>query len=246
MLSTEVSSELIAGIDEAGRGAVAGPVVAAACIVSCALKRLSRKRGRWSPEFESETDDVIIADSKILDPEQREISFAWIVEHLPFGVGMVDAETIDRIGIKPANHQAMRQAVAMLMGKAAVELLLIDGNDRFVFDIPHHDIIRGDATEPCIAAASIIAKVTRDRWMTEASDRFPQYQFPLHKGYGTPVHRSCLEQHGPCLLHRKTFVRTFMQPKGATQPALLVHDSTSPPTETFQAAATEACTVGRG
>lgn len=151
----------------------------------------------------------IIADSKKLTEEQREIAFAWITTHCPFGVSMVNAEEIDAIGILEATQKAMQMAVAEVAKVITPTYLLIDGRDQFWFDYPHSSIIRGDESEPCIAAASIIAKVTRDRIMVEYAKEFPKYNFDQHKGYGTEEHLAAIQTHGPCPLHRLTFLRNI-------------------------------------
>jgi ribonuclease HII len=177
----------IAGIDEAGRGPLAGPVVAAACILPCdyLLARLN--------------------DSKQLTAEQREDLFIQIVSdsRIIYGIGIVSVERIEQINILRATFEAMQQSVASLSQKP--DYLLIDGNQLPAFDCPREGIVRGDAVSISIAAASIIAKVTRDRIMIEEAAKWPQYAFEQHKGYGTPQHLEALQRFGPCPLHRKTF-----------------------------------------
>lgn len=180
---------IIAGIDEAGRGAIAGPVVAGACILPIHLP---------IPPF--------IVDSKILSPMKREEAFAWITTHCRWGRGIVEAEVIDREGILPANEKAMQEAVRHLSETLQPTYLLIDGRDKFWFDIPHSSLIHGDALEPCISAASIIAKVTRDRLMIDHHHTFPAYGFDRHKGYGAESHFEAIRRSGPCVLHRRTFL----------------------------------------
>lgn len=183
-----VTATHIVGIDEAGRGALAGPVIAAACIL------MPRKKY-----------PVRIDDSKKLSVTERDASYDWITHECVYGIGSVEASEIDRIGILAATEIAMQQAVSQV---AAVErnlYLLVDGRDAFWFDHPHSSIIRGDASEKCIGAASIIAKVTRDRRMILLHEEFPQYGFAIHKGYGTPEHYAAISQHGLLPLHRKTF-----------------------------------------
>ena len=198
-----------AGIDEAGRGALAGPVVAGACIV---LPELFRRRSRrhWSPHKRVPAADCLIADSKILPPEQREFSYAWITGHCAWGVGIVPADVIDDIGILRANERAMRLALEMLCATRRPESLLIDGNDRYSFSVPHRSIVRGDATEPAIAAASIIAKVTRDRLMRAHALTHGGYGFEGHKGYGSPEHIARIRELGPSPLHRASFLRNVL------------------------------------
>ncbi len=178
----------IAGIDEAGRGALAGPVVAAACIL------VPRKKY-----------PVWIGDSKKLTPAERDESCSWIMQECVYGIGSVDASEIDRIGILAATEIAMQQAVAQVAAITSNLYLLVDGRDAFWFDHPHSSIIRGDTSEKCIGAASIIAKVTRDRHMIKLHEEFPQYGFAVHKGYGTPEHYAAIGEHGLLPLHRKTF-----------------------------------------
>ncbi len=192
MKTLSVRSEtLIVGIDEAGRGALAGPVVAVACILP--------ERRRYP---------VAIGDSKQLTPSQREESYEWLTKECVFGTGFADASEIDRIGILSATEIAMQRAVAIVAEHESRLYLLIDGRDAFWFDHPHSSIIRGDSSERCIGAASIIAKVTRDRHMVLLHEQFPEYGFAVHKGYGTTEHYNAISKHG--LLgkyHRTTFCR---------------------------------------
>ncbi len=185
---------VIAGVDEAGRGALAGPVVAGACVLPDRTPL---------PRF--------IRDSKKLTPDMREEAFAWITAHCMFGAGIVEAAFIDLYGILPATEKAMQEAVETLARTCRPTYLLVDGRDKFWFDYPHTAIIDGDDLEPCISAASIVAKVTRDRLMTELDRASPQYGFKIHKGYGTPEHFSALHTHGISVLHRKTFLRALPQ-----------------------------------
>jgi ribonuclease HII len=203
------ANAVIAGVDEAGRGALAGPVVAGACVVLPELFR-RRKRFHWSPYKRKPEADCLIADSKMLEPAQRELSYSWIAEHCVWGVGVVLAEEIDAVGILRANERAMRLAVTMLQERLQPTLLLVDGNDRYSFAVPHRSIIRGDQSEPCIAAASILAKVTRDRIMRSHRTLYPEYGFEGHKGYGSAEHIDAIRRHGPCPLHRKTFLTSIL------------------------------------
>ncbi len=180
---------VIAGIDEAGRGALAGPVVAAACIL---------------PDLP--VIPTFIRDSKQLPPESREKAFHWITEHCLFGIGSSDAACIDASGILAATESAMQQAIAELAVRRQPTYLLVDGRDHFWFDYPHSSLIRGDQREHCIAAASIIAKVTRDRLMVQFDGEFPGYGFALHKGYGTAEHFTAITKLGCSRIHRRTFV----------------------------------------
>ena len=177
----------IAGIDEAGRGPLAGPVVAAACI----LPR-----------------DYLLAhlnDSKQLSAEQREELFAQMIadSRVVYGIGISSVKRIEQINILRATFEAMQQSVASLSQEP--DYLLIDGNQIPAFDFPKEGIVRGDAVSISIAAASIIAKVTRDRIMIAEAARWPQYGFEQHKGYGTPQHIEAIQRLGPCPLHRRTF-----------------------------------------
>ncbi len=194
------------GIDEAGRGPLAGPVVAGACHISQELFRRRRAFGAWSPWKRKPANDVIIGDSKALASKEREIAYAWITEHCAFGYGMRSQEDIDCFGILAATERAMQAALRMLSKKITPTYLLVDGRDHFWFDYPHRSIVRGDGLEPCIAAASIIAKVTRDRMMMKHAKDFPQYGFERHKGYGSPEHLEAIKKFGPCKLHRYSFL----------------------------------------
>lgn len=203
---------VIIGIDEAGRGPLAGPVVAGACHVP---HHLYRRRGRvpyWSPSRRRSPDEVRIGDSKTLNDLQRERAYAWITTHCLTGWGMRDAATVDTQGILAATEAAMQDAVAMLARTITPTYLLVDGRDAFWFDYPHSSVVRGDSTEPCIAAASIVAKVTRDRWMRAAATQYPHYGFQQHKGYGTAAHHAALLKHGPCPLHRLSFLHADAEP----------------------------------
>ena len=194
-LETAVSQQhhftLIAGIDEAGRGALAGPVVAAAVILPL------------NDQIETLLDGV--NDSKQLTAKKRESLFDLICQHaLAYGIGQQPASVIDQIGILPANRLAMGTAVTQLT--PAPQFLLIDGRIRLPkLNTPQKSIVRGDSKSLSIAAASILAKVTRDRLMCELDGQFPHYGFAQHKGYGTELHRAAISQHGPCPQHRLSF-----------------------------------------
>ena len=197
---------IVIGVDEAGRGPLAGPVVAAAV----------RYRSD-SLVFPSEADRYVrlIRDSKTLSERQREDAYRWIVEHFETGIGIVDVETIDRVNILQATFLALQQAVDEVLKKCVQEsesmgnipvYVLVDGNRA----IPHvaysqQTIVRGDAQVVSIAAASIVAKVTRDRLMRDFENTYPKYGFAQHKGYGTAQHLEALRQHGPCPIHRCSF-----------------------------------------
>jgi ribonuclease HII len=182
----------IAGLDEAGRGALAGPVAAAAVILPLdnpdALAALSN-----------------VKDSKQLTPARRESLYPLIIQHaLAYGIGLEPAEVIDEIGIMAATKRAMATAVAQLHPPA--HYLLIDGRIRLQsIPLPQKAIVRGDDLSLSIAAASILAKVTRDRLMVELDPFYPQYNFLQHKGYGTAQHLAALARFGPCKVHRYSF-----------------------------------------
>lgn len=175
----------ICGIDEAGRGPWAGPVVAAAVI----LPRKGRPKG--------------LADSKQLSPEAREELALAIRACATVGVGLASAQEIDAINILQATLLAMRRAVAALGVQPAAAL--IDGNCAPDLACPVETIVDGDAHVACISAASIIAKVERDRLMAALCARYPGYGFAKHKGYGTPEHQAALAALGPCAIHRLSF-----------------------------------------
>ena len=177
----------IAGIDEAGRGALAGPVVAAAAILP---ERFRHRKLR---------------DSKQLSPELREKIYRYLTNHadIVWSVGVVGSVEIDRINILRASHEAMRIAVAGL--PILPDHVLIDGLPVFPFPLPQTAIIDGDCLSLSIAAASVIAKVTRDRLMREFCAQVPEYCFSQHKGYGTELHLQRLNQYGPCPIHRRSF-----------------------------------------
>lgn len=177
---------LVAGVDEAGRGPLVGPVVAAAVI----LDDLNPIKG--------------LADSKKLTPLRREKLFDEIrAKALCCSIAQASVEEIDELNILQATMLAMRRAVQGLRLKPAK--VLVDGNRLPVLDVLAEAIIKGDATVPAISAASILAKVYRDRWCVAYDEEFPQYGFAVHKGYGTPQHLAALREHGACPQHRKTF-----------------------------------------
>lgn len=182
----------IAGVDEAGRGALAGPVVAAAVILPLDDANLL-------------TALAGVNDSKQLTSRQREALFTRITQcALAYGIGQAEAAVVDEIGIMSATRRAMQQAIAQLRPKA--EFLLIDGRIRLQNNpLPQQAVVRGDGKSLSIAAASILAKVTRDQLMIELDRLYPVYGFAQHKGYGTAAHLAALATHGPCPLHRHTF-----------------------------------------
>ena len=182
----------MAGLDEAGRGPLAGPVVAAAVV----LPPGTRIRG--------------VDDSKRLEPERREELYEVIrARALRIGVGLVDAPTIDRVNIL----QATRRAMGMALGALGLEpeLVLTDFVALDGLRCPQRNLVEGDRRSATVAAASIIAKVTRDRMMAEADREYPAYGFGRHKGYATLEHLAALMMHGPCPLHRRTFSGVILQ-----------------------------------
>lgn len=182
----EQGIQLIAGVDEVGRGPLAGPVVAAAVILP---------NDFYLPG---------INDSKKLSAKQREVFYERITtEALTYSVASVDASLIDEINIYQATTRVICQAVSDL--KLLPQLCLVDGLEVKHLTVTQQAIVGGDRSSITIAAASIIAKVTRDRWMTEAAKQYPEYGFERNAGYGTPDHLRAIEKYGPCPLHRKTF-----------------------------------------
>ena len=177
---------LIAGIDEAGRGPLAGPVVAAAVVL---------------PDRYSHPD---INDSKKLTSRSRELLFEVIrADALAVGIGVVDSRVIDELNILRATLLAMREAVADL--QVVPDCLLVDGNQSVPLEIPQETIVKGDGRSVSIAAASIVAKVSRDRIMEIYHRQFPYYNFFKNKGYGTAEHRRAIREHGFCKIHRRSF-----------------------------------------
>ena len=186
---------LICGVDEAGRGPLAGPVVAGAVILpkDCTILYLN--------------------DSKKLSEKRREELFLEIREKaVSYSVGIVGPERIDEINILQATYEAMRQAVSGL--GVVPDLLLNDAVTIPELAIPQVPIIKGDAKSVSIAAASILAKVTRDHLMEEYDRQFPQYGFAKHKGYGTAAHVAALREFGPCPIHRRSFLKNILGENG--------------------------------
>lgn len=184
---------LIGGIDEAGRGPLAGPVVSA-----CVIMPLN-------------DDDVIdgIDDSKKLSPKKRDMLFDKIKEKaISYYVSVVSEEVIDEINILEATKCSMRECVENISVKP--DLLFIDAVDLKGTNIPVKPIIHGDALSYSIAAASILAKVTRDRIMEKYDKEYPEYGFAKHKGYGTKAHIEALKKYGACKIHRRTFIKKFV------------------------------------
>jgi ribonuclease HII len=184
----------VAGVDEAGRGPLAGPVVAAAAILPSKWAESGLPR-----ELEG------LNDSKQLTTTQREKFFAFITNcgEIEFGIAQVDAALIDEINILQATHRAMNDALAQL--QPAPEHALVDGRPVKTMRVPQTAIVQGDARSYSIAAASVLAKVTRDRLMLEFDRQWPVYGFAGHKGYGTAQHLAAIAAHGPCPIHRRSF-----------------------------------------
>jgi ribonuclease HII len=198
----------IAGLDEAGRGALAGPVVAAAVILP---EKFRHRR---------------LNDSKQLARELREDIYSDLVSNaeVRWTVGIVDSIEIDRINILRASHRAMRLATAAL--NEPPEHVLIDGLPVIPFPFPQTAVVEGDCISLTIAAASVIAKVTRDRMMRDFCAQFPQYCFGQHKGYGTELHLLKLHEFGPCPIHRRSF-EPVAQPLLALEEVVRIRPSTT-------------------
>lgn len=178
--------QYIAGIDEAGRGPLAGPVVSAAVILPACFNCPG------------------VTDSKKLSEKKRDALFPVInAQALAVGIGMADHQEIDRINILQASLLSMKRAVQNLT--LVPDYLLIDGKFTIDMDLPQEAIVKGDSKSISIAAASIVAKVTRDRFMADLHTRYPQYNFIQHKGYPTKAHKQAIIEYGPCPVHRKTF-----------------------------------------
>ena len=184
----------IAGVDEAGRGPLAGPVVAAAAILPAQWAKAGLPR---------ELDGL--NDSKQLTAAQREKFFAYLTAagEVEYAIAQMDSVQIDAINILRATHQAMNAALAELVPRP--QHVLVDGRPVKTMRLPQTAIIKGDARSYSIAAASVLAKVTRDRLMREFDRQFPDYGFAAHKGYGTVQHLAAIAAHGPCPIHRKSF-----------------------------------------
>ncbi len=187
-IESEIPFELICGVDEAGRGPLAGPVCAAAVILP---------KGLVIPGLN---------DSKKLSDKRRRELFP-IIQHeaVSFGIAFASQEEIDEINILQATFLAMRRAMEQLNPQP--EFALIDGNRETDFGVPCKTVIKGDSLSANIAAASVLAKVTRDNWMMEAAEKYPGYGFEIHKGYGTKAHYAALEKLGPCPIHRRSFLK---------------------------------------
>ncbi len=190
------SLSFIGGIDEAGRGPLAGPVVAACCVLP------------------RDAEILYLNDSKKLSEKRREALLPEIEEKaLAFGYGIVSEMRIDEINILNATYEAMRMAIAQVEEKlgCAPELLLNDAVTIPGVSISQLPIIKGDAKSVSIAAASIIAKVTRDHLMLDYDEKYPAYGFAKNKGYGTKQHIEALKQYGPCEIHRRSFIKNFVE-----------------------------------
>ena len=194
----------VAGVDEAGRGPLAGPVVAAAVILPPGWLK------QGLPPALAELND-----SKLLTAEQRELFHAELTRcpEVSYAIGHLDAEEVDRFNILVATHRAMGNALAQL--RPAPDHILVDGLHVASLRYPQTAVVKGDALSYSIAAASVIAKVTRDRMMLEFDRRWPAYGFAGHKGYSTPQHLAALAEHGPCPIHRRSF-----HPVKPSQPTL--------------------------
>lgn len=183
--------EFVAGVDEAGRGPLCGPVVAAAVI----LPKNEKIAG--------------VNDSKKLSEKKREELFEVIKEKaLSYSIGVVDEQVIDNINILEATRLAMKKAVEGL--SHVPEFVLVDAEKHVPISVPYVAIVKGDAKSESIAAASIIAKVTRDHMMQELDKAYPEYSFAKNKGYGTREHIQAIREHGLCKIHRKTFCKKFI------------------------------------
>ena len=180
---------LLCGVDEAGRGPLAGDVYAAAVILD-----------PEKPLIEGLNDS-----KKLSDKRRRELFPIIQQEAVSFGIAFASREEIDEINILQATFLAMRRAMEQLNPQP--EFALIDGNRETDFGVPCKTVIKGDSLSANIAAASVLAKVTRDNWMMEAAEKYPGYGFEIHKGYGTKAHYAALEKLGPCPIHRRSFLK---------------------------------------
>lgn len=190
----------VAGVDEAGRGACAGPLVAAAVVLP------DGQRGKVPG----------LADSKLLTPGARERCYDEVVRRAEaWSVVVVDSAECDRLGMHVANVEALRRALARL--EVRPEYVLTDGFPVDGLEVPGLAVWKGDRVAACIAAASVVAKVTRDRLMTELHEEYPAYDFATHKGYVTEMHSQALAEHGPCPVHRRRFVNVRRAFDGSLQ-----------------------------
>jgi ribonuclease HII len=184
----------VAGVDEAGRGPLAGPVVAAAAILPSSWAKTGLP-----------AELAGLNDSKQLSETRRESFYSFITAcgEIEFGIHVIEAGVIDEINILQATHRGMNEALAKL--KPLPPHALVDGRSVKSLRVPQTAIVKGDARSYSIAAASVLAKVTRDRFMLELHTQFPEYGFAEHKGYGTAKHLAAIARHGPCPIHRKSF-----------------------------------------
>ena len=185
-----VEKGVICGVDEAGRGPLAGPVYAAAVILPAHLE---------IPGL----DD----SKKLTDKRRRELMPIIQEQAIAYGIGFATEQEVDELNILQATFLAMERAIRQLEGKA--DFALIDGNREKDFGLPVMTVVKGDSRSANIAAASILAKVSRDDYMEKMAEQYPQYGFEVHKGYGTKAHYDALRAHGHCPLHRVTFLKKF-------------------------------------
>lgn len=184
----EQGYKVVCGVDEAGRGPLAGPVCAAAVILPANVELPG------------------LNDSKKLSDKKRRELFPIIKETaIAYGIGLADHNEIDEINILQATYLAMERALAQLQVKP--DIALIDGNRAKDFGLPVQTVVKGDSLSASIAAASVLAKVTRDDLMLEMAEHYPAYGFDIHKGYGTKAHYAALAENGPCPIHRMTFLK---------------------------------------
>ena len=181
---------ILCGVDEAGRGPLAGPVCAAAVILPP------------NAEIPGLNDS-----KKLTDKKRRELMPVIKEMAIAYGIAFADEKEIDEINILQATYLAMKRAIDMLPVKP--DLALVDGNRAGDFGLPVKTVVKGDSLSASIAAASILAKVTRDDLMLSLAEKYPQYDFEVHKGYGTKAHYAALTEHGPCEIHRMTFLKKF-------------------------------------
>ncbi len=195
------------GVDEAGRGPLAGPVVACATL----YRNFQMPNIKFQTNTEEDKRWKLVRDSKKLSPKQREEAFNFVQEQFHVGIGIIGPETIDRVNILQATFLAMKAALSDFEKQLSAEekkklMVLIDGNQSIPnLSLQQEPIVSGDSLVRSIAAASIIAKVTRDRLIVEADSLYPGYGFAQHKGYGTAVHMAALRKLGPSSIHRMSF-----------------------------------------
>ena len=189
-IEDSLGMQLICGVDEAGRGPLAGPVCAAAVILPEHL------------QISGLTDS-----KKLTDKKRRELFPIIQQQALAYGIGLASEQEIDEINILQATFLAMRRALDQLSLRP--EIAMIDGNRETDFGLPVKTVVKGDSLSANIAAASILAKVTRDNIMVELAEKYPEYGFEIHKGYGTKAHYEALRTYGPCPIHRRSFLKKF-------------------------------------